>query len=407
MANLLFTNYQDRILSGVCENRRLLEVSLEERGNASILGNIYVGRVENVVKSINAAFVEISRGVKGYYSLEENKKHIFLNHKNSDKVCIGDLMLVQVERDAVKTKAPILTCDLNISGTYVALSGNISGVNVSNKIRNKSIQKLLREKLKEYTTEDFGFVARTNCEGLFEVHEEKVFWSPEGSELLLDEVKRITEEYRNIRQFAPTRPAFTVMKGSLPGYLEQIKNARMEQVEEIITDDVDIYQNIKENTTGVVWEKLRLYQDSLLPLTKLYSIETQLQDALRERVWLKSGGYLVIQPTEALTVIDVNTGKFVAGKTNEDREDGFYKVNCEAAVEIARQLRLRNYSGIIIVDFIDMKKQKHNDELMKLLEDEVSKDPVPTTVMDITKLGLVEMTRKKIKRPLFEQIKER
>lgn len=397
MANLIFTIYQDKILSALCENRKIIEVSLENQENTSILGNIYVGRVENVVKSINAAFVEIQKGVKGYYSLEENKNHIFLNSKNSDKVCIGDLLLVQVERDAIKTKAPILTSNLNLSGTYVALSREMAGsVSVSNKIKDKAIQKQLKEVIKPYVSSEYGFVARTNCEG-FNLSED-------GADKLTEEITNLVDEYNNILKLAGTRTAFTCMRGKESSVCEIVKNVRMEQIDEIITDHPDIFAQLKAYNDSAVQSKLHFYQDDLLPLSKLYSIDTQISDALKERVWLKSGGYLVIQPTEALTVIDVNTGKFIAGKSNNSREDGFYKVNCEAAVEIAKQLRLRNYSGIIIIDFIDMKLQEHNLELIKLLEQEVSKDPVQTAVIEITKLGLVELTRKKIKRPLYEQI---
>ncbi len=172
--------------------------------------------------------------------------------------------------------------------------------------------------------------------------------------------------------------------------------------EEIITDDQTIWQEIQSCQDESILKKLRLYEDSLLSLSKLYRIEEQLTDALKERVWLKSGGYLVIQPTEALTVIDVNTGKCIQSKNN--REEVFFKVNQEAAIEIAKQLRLRNYSGIILIDFIDMKESCHNTELLELLSGMVIKDPVKTTVVDITKLGLVELTRKKIRKPLYEQL---
>ncbi len=131
-------------------------------------------------------------------------------------------------------------------------------------------------------------------------------------------------------------------------------------------------------------------------------MESQIRDALKERVWLKSGAYLVIQPMEALTVIDVNTGKFIS---NKNKEEGFLKVNLEAAQEIGRQLRLRNYSGIILVDFIDMKKTESKEKLMAALHGIAAKDKVRTAVVDMTKLGLVEITRKKIKKPLHEQVK--
>lgn len=395
MYKLLFTNYNNKILSAIYEGGRMVEVSLEDKEASSIIGNIYVGRVEKVVTSINAAFIEFSKGEKGYYSLEDNKEHIFLNRKNTDKVCQGDLMLVQVEREAVKTKAPILTGKLNLSGKYVVLNKNATGINISNKIKDKAVNKAIKAALKSFESEDYGIVARTNCETLMG---EAGFDETE----LVAEITGLVEEYRRIVKLAPMRTAFTLMKGNRPDYLDHVINARVEDLEEIITDDPDIYNEIKGLGDLSVIERLKFYQDDLLPLHKLYSVESQLLDALKERVWLKSGGYLVIQPTEALTVIDVNTGKFVAGRGK--REAGFLKVNKEAAVEIAKQIRLRNYSGIIIVDFIDMKEPGYNQELLAVLNEAIAGDPVKTTVVDITKLGLVEMTRKKVRKPLYEQV---
>lgn len=146
-------------------------------------------------------------------------------------------------------------------------------------------------------------------------------------------------------------------------------------------------------------EKLQFYQDPLLPLIKLYKLEAALEEALERRVWLKSGGYLVIEPTEALTVVDVNTGKY-SGKKNA--EDTILKINLEAAAGTARQLCLRNLSGIIIVDFIDMAREEHKQQLLTALEEELKKDPVKTVLVDMTKLGLVEITRKKVRKPLHE-----
>ncbi|MDD6572409.1 MAG: ribonuclease E/G [Thermoflexaceae bacterium] len=399
MFNLVITNYKNQILSAVYEEDKMAEVSLEDKETASMLGNIYVGRVESVVSSINAAFIEIAPGVKGYYSLVENEDHIFLNRKNTNKVCQGDLMLVQVERDAVKTKAPILTSKFNLSGKYIVLTRGISEISISNKIKSKKKRTAIKKVLLPYLTGGYGLIARTNCEELF-LEEEKEYFL---SDALIEETQRLIEEYENLLKLAFTRSAFTLMRGSRPEYLERIVGARTEELREIITDDRDIYESVLSLNDKIISEKLKFYEDALLPMEKLYRIDSQITDALKERVWLKSGGYLVIQPTEALTVIDVNTGKFIAAKGN--REEGFLRVNKEAAIEIARQIRLRNYSGIIVADFIDMKEDAMQQELLSVLKEAVEKDPVKTIVVDITKLGLVELTRKKVKKPLYEQLK--
>lgn len=397
MFQLLFTNYKNKILSAVFDDREMIEVSLEDKEISSVLGNIYVGRVDKIVTSINAAFVEIQPGLYGYYSLIENTDHIFLNKKNNIRVNQGDLLLVQVERDAVKTKAPILTSCLSLSGKYVVIKLGKNGVCISSKIKNKPLQKKLKELLTPFTENNVEIIARTNCETLSDD-------TGINAEPVINEAKELTEKLCNIIKYAPTRKACSLMEGREPEYLLYIKNMRDEYFNEIITDDPDIYNDIKKNCDSSIVSRLRFYNDEMLPLIKLYNIENQLSSALKERVWLKSGGYLVIQPTEALVVIDVNTGKFIAGKGSQ--ENGFFKVNCEAAIQIAKEIRLRNYSGIILVDFIDMKEPEHNRDLMRLLSEHVEEDSVKTTVVDITRLGLVEMTRKKVKRPLYEQIKD-
>lgn len=169
----------------------------------------------------------------------------------------------------------------------------------------------------------------------------------------------------------------------------------------ITTDNAAIYQQLVQ--LAEKWPEtvtVKLYEDISYPLVKLKGIEAQIDKALQKRVWMKSGAYLVIEPTEALTVVDVNTGKAI-GKQNMD--ENFFKINMEAAQEVCRQMRLRNLSGIIIVDFINMKNPDHIHQLMNYLKAEAAKDVVQTTIVDRTALHLVEITRKKIRKPLFEQ----
>ena len=174
-----------------------------------------------------------------------------------------------------------------------------------------------------------------------------------------------------------------------------------------MTDDKEIYDTIHAyllNFQPSDVAKLVFYNDSMLTLNHLYGIETKIEKALQEKVWLNSGGYLIIQPTEAMNVIDVNSGKAIAGKKNTERH--FLKINLEAAVEIAKQIRLRNISGIIIIDFIDMEEEASKKELIETLEREIKKDSVKTVFVDMTKLNLVELTRKKMRKSLAEQVKE-
>lgn len=424
MNSLIITRYKNQIVTAMYDHYTMLEASLHEEEASFMLGNIYVGRVEKVVKSIQAAFVEVLPGLKCYYSLPDNPNSIFCNGKNTSAVCEGDLLLVQVEREAVKTKAPIVSSYLNCSGTYVAITRDrkLPGCNisVSNKITPKKQETILRNFLKQVvdaeplmekilSLDSLGVqvVARTNCEELLT----KGDLAP-----LQEEFTLLVKRYYEILLHAPTRKGCTCMYQMEPEYVKVVRDTRMEELSEVVTDLKEVYDLLKELPLPSLKEKLRLYQDDLLPLDKCYSLAHRMEEALRKNVWLKSGGYLVIEPTEALTVIDVNTGKYIdpsgvkKGLTKEAqeaiREKGFFKINCEAAVEIAAQLRLRNYSGIILVDFIDLSSKEHEEALLELLEQELQKDRVKTRIIDITGLGLVEITRKKVKKPLHEQLKK-
>ena len=222
-------------------------------------------------------------------------------------------------------------------------------------------------------------------------------------EFLKKDMFRLQSQYEVLMQQAQHRTCFSSLVKTPSAYLSRLSNLYDTADVQIITDDADLYQEITGYLISCQPEdlpKLSFYEDKLLPMHKLYSLEHQLQQALSERVWMNSGGYLVIQPTEALTVIDVNTGKYEGGKK---KEAAFLKINLEAAVEIARQIRLRNISGIVVVDFINMESKEAQRQLLEKLDAELKKDPVKTVLVDMTKLSLVEITRMKKERPLAEQ----
>ena len=202
-----------------------------------------------------------------------------------------------------------------------------------------------------------------------------------------------------------SRVCFSLLEESLPEYMQVLQNVYTEHLEEIVTDNKSLYEAVSSYAKTAFPEntQIRLYEDKLLPLYKLYSLESALEHGLHEKVWLKSGGFLVIQQTEAFVCIDVNTGKFTA---NKEMEETFRKINLEAAAEIALQLRLRNLSGIILIDFINMKSPKHKKELMENLQAYLNRDPVKGTVVDMTSLNIVEVTRKKVRKSLTEEMKE-
>ena len=382
---LLITNYKNRCMSALFRENECRQLHFDEAG---LTGRIYVGRVENVVKNLNCAFVEIEKGVKCYYSLNDNEEHIFLNRKNNSAVNIGDLLLIQVSREAAKTKPATAVCKLSLSGEYVALASDGGGIHVSEKIKKNEYAKELKAGLHEYLSTQikeysFSLILRTNS-----IQAEK--------EQVINEAKKLVESYVSLRKAAEYSKAFTLLYQPQPFYLEDIKNLRLTDLEAVITDDKNIYENILKNAGDAVKNALRFYEDDLLQLYKLYSIETQVERALNKKVWLKSGGYLIIEQTEALAVIDVNSGKMIK------KNDSYLKTNLEAAVELARQLELRNISGIIIIDFINMKDKAEREQLIYALKKEIAKDTTGTAYIDMTKLGLVELTRKKNGKSLLE-----
>lgn len=380
---LIITKKENRIITFQLEDDILVKVSAE-REEGSLLQNIYVGKVQNVVKNINAAFVEIKKGVLCYLPLTE-----------SDRLSSGDELLVQVVRDPVKTKEASVSTNLSLSGKYAVVSYPNLKVGYSSKL-SLGQKKYFRENLTPFLNSQYGCVIRTNAASLIS--------RQDGMTLLKREIEELTAKLVHLLETAPSRQAFSLLYQTPGKHLEAVKNLYMGSCQKIMTDDSDIYEEIKQYLQENQPEdlsKLVLYQDASLPMTKLLRLDAKLQEAMQKNVWLKSGGYLVIEPTEALTVIDVNTGKYLSGK---NREETFYRINMEAVVEIAHQIRLRNISGMIVIDFINLAEENKKNQLMLSLREAVLQDPIRTTVLDITALGLVEITRKKVEAPLWEQL---
>ncbi|MCD8169654.1 MAG: ribonuclease E/G [Clostridiales bacterium] len=393
MDRLIVTQLNDRVCTAAVSGSRITQLMMEPEDSSSLLNNIYIGKVQKVVGNINAAFVDIGGGRTGYYSLDENKEHLFVS-PSTGKLKAGDEIVVQVSRDSVKTKAPVLTGKLAFTGRYCVLTAGKTGVGFSNKIGDNKYKARVRSMLNEALAEDgdrFGIIVRTNGAGATD-------------EVLLQEYRQLKDMYLKLSKEASCRTCYSCIYRALPGYIAAIRDSYSGTLDGIVTDIPAYYEELKdylEEYQAEDADKLTLYEDKLLPLSKLYSLDSALEHALNKHVWLKSGGYLVIEPTEAMVVIDVNTGKY-SGK--KKMQDTICRINMEAADEIGRQLRLRNLSGIILIDFIDMEREEDREMLMRHLGDVVSKDPVKTTVVDMTRLNLVEVTRKKVRKPLYEQI---
>ncbi|WP_027430754.1 ribonuclease E/G [Lachnospira multipara] len=404
---LIITSYNNKLISAKYVDDEIKSLTVCD--NEHNISDIFIGRVENVVKSINACFIEFSNKQKGYYAFSENKDHIFLNNKNNDLPNIGDKILVQVKNPPHKTKPHTLSSKLEIPYKYLVLSRDVNGVLVSKKIKNdENVSnwaaslayelKLMNEELVRELGADFkdtrsklsyGFIIRSNAVNA-------------NLTELMDEAKHLHNTYKEILKIAIHGLFYTKVYESLPSYITEVNHLVAEEDFELVTDNKEAFSLIKNNC-NLSDTRLRFYEDRLLPLYSLYSIKHNIDEALRRQVWLKSGAYLVIEETEALTVVDVNSGKFVP-KKGKDKDLSNYNVNIEAARATLTQLRLRNISGIIIVDFINMKDESLNEDLLKYLKKEAKDDEVGVRIVDMTKLGLVEITRTKQGQTLKERM---
>ena len=390
MKQFVFTEWNKKKLGILFEDGKAMEIRCYEAD--SILGNIYRARVSNLSPNINAAFVDIKKGESCYLSMDDY---------HGEKLKVGDLVTVQVVRDKIKTKRYAVTTDISLQGDY-AVTTLFAPVGVSSKITDSARKKELK----------------TLVQNLLIAEQDAQLYLAEGNVAEIERIKKLTlggiirtqaehaEDAAITREIeGQARLLYSIMKKS--EYATQytcLYHTEVEYIKDIrrmhALQDVEIVTDIPEVTEAI--SEIPLYTDEYT-LTLRYSLASLLEKALSKRAYLKSGAYLVIEPTEAMTVIDVNSGKSIKGKNAEEQ---FLKINIEAAKEIARQLRLRNISGIVMIDFINMKEESHNHELMKNLAEYVRTDPVRTTVVDMTKLGLVELTRQKGKRALHEVFSE-
>ena len=423
---LLIIERNEQILSLLYQDNRLVQVKVhednlnkqnnrtgEDKSSSLPLHAIYIGKVKNVVPSIDAVFVEVEKGKMGFLPMKQAKNPIIVNRKYDGRIVAGDEILVQIEKEGIKTKEPGLTCNLSFTGKYCVLTTGKLGVGFSSKL-DKNTKIYLKEILDNWKIEELlqqekvGLVVRTNVVGLIEGKRElesSYVVNSEDCNLeelngLKEELKKLLEQKNKVLSAVPYRTCFSCLCQPMEGYLADVRDTYEDSFDKIITNKEEIYHRIREEFPTM--ENVELYQDSRIPLEKLYSVETRLKEALDERVWLKSGAYLVIQQTEALTVIDVNSGKI---QKKNPKDDIYFEINKEAAREIALQLRLRNLSGINIIDFISQNTKEQDSELLVYLSGLVKKDSVKTIVVDMTPLGLVEVTRKKIHKSLKEQLK--
>lgn len=394
---LLFERVVSQTRLAVIEDGRLCEIYYERRGNEKLSGNIYAGRVQNVLPGMNAAFVDIGLGKNAFLyandiSVDSAELRSRMKSARIEKmVRPGQMIVVQVVKEAGGNKGPRVTGNLSLPGRYAVLLPSIRYAGVSNKIADAEERDRLYA-IAGAISEKYGsgVIIRTAAEGV-------------GAEEIEKDYAALSENWARI--CAPARhaskPALIQSDGSI--VWQAMRDLQSDAVDRIETDDADVYAELQRAAALLAPEaagRIDLKKTDV-PLFDLYRVDHQLDEAMKRYVWLKSGGTIVIDETEALTVIDVNTGKFTGNTTLADT---LFTLNCEAAEEIARQLRLRDIGGIVVIDFIDMESQAHRDQLIERLRALLKKDRNRTNVAGMTQLGLVEMTRKKVRKPLMKQL---
>ncbi|MGH2554902.1 MAG: Rne/Rng family ribonuclease, partial [Actinomycetota bacterium] len=392
---MLITEIGDRDQIAVVEDRALVEHYITRAGARSMVGNIYLGKVQNVLPGMEAAFVDVGRGrnavlYAGEVSYDEEVEgetprieHVLKSGQN---------VLVQVTKDPMGGKGARLTQEISLPGRYLVFVPNSQVFGISRRLPDKERGRL-KDILKKLRPPDHGLIVRTAAEGATE-------------EDLQADLERLTVEWEKIAKSAK--------RGRAPRglYEEPELTVRVvrdlftaDEFKEIVTDSVPIYDQIVAYLGGVAPDllgKVRIH-DGQLPLLETYHAVEQIHKALDRKVWLPSGGYVVFDRTEAMTVIDVNTGKHV-GKAN--LEETVTKTNLEAADEIARQLRLRDIGGIILIDFIDMLLEPNQDKVINAIKTAMAQDKTRSQVFDMSPLGLLEVTRKRVSAGLLESFSE-
>lgn len=389
---LVITKYRQGVLSFLLQDNRMQSVSFYKEHKTGNIGDIFIAKVLNVVPNINAAFINYQQGMRGYLPLNSHYTPVLLNRAYDGRVIAGDEIIVQMEKEAIRTKDPVFTMNLSLTGKYCVVTNANSKKGVSNKI-----EKADKDTLQKVIPADtpYGIIVRTNAENLLKENCLSVL--KEECDMLLGQMDTLLKEGIH-------RTCYSRIYTAPEAYIADIRDAYFEDYDSIVTDDRTIYEQLTDILKQLPADKPIMpsfYEDTSYPLKKLYSVETKIEELLAPKVWLKSGAYLVIEQTEAMYVIDVNSGKNISGKNNSEY---IYAINLEAAREIMRQIALRNLSGIILVDFINMEEVDMQEKLLEELRLLARKDRILTTIVDMTPLGLIEITRKKTKKALKEQL---
>lgn len=398
----------------ITEDGVLAEFLIERKEERGIAGNIYKGKVARVLPGMQAAFVDIGMEkaaflhASDFYAVPEDVQLITASAEDVDfeevpkppppsrrlplerRISTGEEILVQVAKDPLGTKGARITSHVSLPGRYMVFMPNTKHMGISRRIESEDERKRLKEIAQSLRTEEGGFILRTACEG-------------RSKREIQRDLSFLTKLWKRIQKKATTAPAPSLIHQDLDLITRAIRDFFTTETAQVVVDSAKDHRRIVDfvrNFMPRLKSKIVLYNDKE-PLFDRYGIEDKIEKALERRVWLKSGGYIIIERTEALTAIDVNTGRFVGKRSQEET---IFKTNLEATQEIVRQLRLRNVGGLIIIDFIDMEKEGNRKKVYEALKEALKKDKARTNILKISELGLVEMTRQRTRESLENQL---
>ena len=398
--NVIITKYADKACSFLIQDNRLLSVNV--LNTADRIGSVYVGKIKNILHNIQACFVEIANREICFLPFSEMQNPICINRPLSGMPSQGDDILVQLTKEASKNKQASVSCNISYTGNYFVFTTGNTTLGISSKLnkqQKEQIKNVFTNQLmldndgkllldhSETSIPPYGLIVRTQTVNLLDKSEADFRNAFETEK---------TNFYSIIQKAAHASCFQCIYTPNLP-YESLLTHYGIHEYDEVVTDLNEAYTALQG-----ISKPLRQYKDTNLSLCKLYSLETKISEALGKIVWMKSGANLVIESTECLTTIDVNSAKSIKGKISEE---SIIQINTEAAKEAALQIRLRNLSGIIIIDFINMNDTNAENKLLEYMKSLVAKDSTATTVIDITPLGLMELTRKKVCKPLSEELR--
>lgn len=393
MQELIINNDGENKQIALVENGKLVEKYDERPDMHRLEGNIYFGIVENVLQGMQAAFVNIGEEKNTFMHIKDvipkvsnetgNKNELLSKYNIKDYIRVGMPILVQVKKDSTNKKGARVSTNISLPGRFVVLLPNTNFITISKKIVNRNKREELQKAVQEELPKNYGAIVRTSAEN------KDLDFIKRDVKSLVKLWELIQDNFKNLKEEKTHNPTLIYENEGIIGKL--LTDLIDQNLERVVTNDKESYEKISNilEQSGAGNIKLELREKN--SILDLYDIESQIEKAKSRKIWLKCGGFITIDKTEALTAIDVNSGKYIGGK---DLEQTVYRVNREATLEIAKQLRLRDIGGIIIIDYIDMEKEETKKKILEELNECLKKDRSKTQVVGFTPLDLLEMTRK-------------